>query len=279
MCLPDNLHRTCLSCSFVPSVFGCGACFYQRPESDIGDGILSHRGIELGTQEAGPRRQTEIIWADACICTAFGWMDTEGLICTVDYAKWVLEQRILERESCRTVQHVPFLLLFPVVLTVVSPHSLWFVNGESSSCSFCVVISQMVIICASYLQPWLAPPCKAIWGGGKVGNVQDTREELLWFLCSVVWELQTYVPHSFTRLLCITLFDYFSHFYACLVSAKCIFPVTSPWFMYVKAIQRRTSVCVWIPNMALFLKRAPFVSEDRGRSHGGLQWSESREPN
>lgn len=70
--LPDNLHHTCIFCSFVSSVFGFGACFNQRLESDIGDGILSHSGIELGTQEAGPRRQTEIIWADACICTAFG---------------------------------------------------------------------------------------------------------------------------------------------------------------------------------------------------------------
>lgn len=63
---------------------------------------------------AGPRRQTQIIWADACICTAFGWMATKGLICITDYVKWVLERQILKRESCRIAEHAPSLLLFPV---------------------------------------------------------------------------------------------------------------------------------------------------------------------
>lgn len=40
----------------------------------------------------------------------------------------------------------------------------------------------------------------------------------------------TDAPHSFTWFLCITPFDYFSHFYArqSRFSAKCIFPVTTP---------------------------------------------------
>lgn len=269
VCLPDNLHHTCIFCSFVPSVFGFGARFNQRLESDIGDGILSHSGIELGTQETGPRRQTEIIWADACICTAFGWMDTKGLICTVDYAKWVLEQRILERESCRTVGHAQLLLLFPVVLTVVSPHSLWFVNGESSSCSCCVVSSKMGIICASYLQHWLLPLHRAIRVRQRYRTCRKLQKNFFDFCVQWCGNYRR-VPHSSTWLLCITLFDYFSHFYACqsLVSAKCILPVTTPWFMYVKATQRRASVCVWILSAQQYIWLcfhwgALLVSEDR----------------
>lgn len=59
VCLPDDRHHTCIFCSFVPSVFEFGACFHQRLESDIGDEILSHSGIEYGTQEVGPRSQTD----------------------------------------------------------------------------------------------------------------------------------------------------------------------------------------------------------------------------
>ncbi len=56
-----------------------------------------------------------------------------------------------------------FLSLSRLLSIAVSSCSQWFVSSGGSSCSFCIVISLIVIIRASYLQPWHPPPHEAIW--------------------------------------------------------------------------------------------------------------------
>ncbi len=156
-----------------------------------------------------------------------------------------LEGKLSNGRTC-AVSPPPSCFFLPHLLSIaVSSCSQWFVSSGGSSCSFCIVISLIVIIRARYLQPWHHPPHEAIWAKREEAeeNIQASLEQVLWFLCAVVWELWTYVLHSFTWMLCVAVFDYFSHSYTHLglLSAKC--NVFSPSGIHACKSNTATHIC------------------------------------
>lgn len=93
----------------------------------------------------------------------------------------------------------------------VSSRSQRFVSSGGSSCSFCIVISLIVIIRASYLQPWHPPPHEAIWA--KREEAEETYR-LLWinfFDFCVQWcgnygHMCFTASHGCTASLCLIIF-------------------------------------------------------------------------
>lgn len=149
-------------------------------------------------------------------------MDTKGLICTVDYAKWVLEQRILERESCRTVEHAQLHLLFPVVLTVVPPLTRCDLSMvKVAAAPVALSFSKTGITCASYLQHWLLRPCESHMGATNgIEQAGNSRRTSLIFCVQRCGNYRR-EPRSFTWLLRIAPFDYTSHFLCLSESGLC----------------------------------------------------------
>lgn len=84
-----------------------------------------------------------------------------------------LEGNFLNRSACTTSPPLPCFSFPRLLSNAVSSCSQWFVSSGGSSCSFCTVISLIVIIRASYLQPWHPLPRETIWakteGVGWVG--------------------------------------------------------------------------------------------------------------
>lgn len=89
-----------------------------------------------------------------------------------------LEGNFLNRRACTTSPPLPCFSFPRLLSNAVSSCSQWFVSSGGSSCSFCTVISLIVIIRASYLQPWHPLPRETIWAkteGVGVGGGVDWR--------------------------------------------------------------------------------------------------------
>lgn len=153
-----------------------------------------------------------------------------------------LEEKF-SNSTTRTISPPLSCFLFPCSLSIaVSYCSQWFVSSGGSSCSFCIVISLIVIIRASYLQLGILHPTKPYGQRGR-----NPRKHIGFFgiislisVCSGVgiMDICTSQLHMDT-LHCVY---YSSHSYTpwSLASSKCnvptVFPARSLWFMRAKAI-------------------------------------------
>lgn len=152
------------------------------------------------------------------------------------WSRRYLEEKLLH---CGAQNTSPPLSGF-VLYICMSSCSQWFVSTEGSICSFCIVISLIIIICASYLRPWHPPLHDAIWAR-REEEEDEKAYRLLWnrfFDIPVQWcgnyGHTVYVLLNLTWVHCINTLNICSHLHThwSLVYAK--YNVRSWWCTHLK---------------------------------------------